>query len=63
MNQHKELRRRGTIKTKLLIIPLLVVIIVITGIGFISTYFTREGFLDEMESNGVFLLEEAINRI
>lgn len=63
MNKHKELRRTGTIKTKLLIIPLLVVIIVITGIGFISTYFTREGFLDEMESNGVFLLEEAINRI
>lgn len=63
MNQRRNFKKNGTIKTKLLVIPLLVVIIAVAGIGFTSTYFTREGLIEEMESNGIFLLEEAINRI
>lgn len=54
---------RSTIKTRLLIVPITVVILTILLIGGISTYNTRQSILDEMDRNGQFILEEFVNRL
>lgn len=58
-------RKQGynSIKVRLLVVPIIVVILTITGIGVISSYNTREGLLNEMNSNGHFILEEFIHRL
>ncbi len=50
-------RKRGTIKTRLIVFPLIVVLIVITGIGFFSSYNLKKSMLKEMEANGIFLAQ------
>lgn len=62
MKKEKSLRR-STIKVKLVIIPLIVVLLVITGIGAITSYFTRDSLLAEMRSNGIATSEKFIDRI
>ena len=62
MKREKSLRR-STIKVKLVIIPLIVVLLVITGIGAITSYFTRDSLLSEMRSNGIATSEKFIDRI
>ena len=52
-----------SIKVRLLVIPLLVVILSMAGIGLVSSSFTRESFLNEMENNGNFILQEFLSRI
>ncbi|WP_192929849.1 methyl-accepting chemotaxis protein [Alkaliphilus serpentinus] len=51
----KSNRKRGTIKVKLLYIPLIVVLIGITILAFISSYFTRESLMNTMRQNGYFV--------
>ncbi|NLY45740.1 MAG: methyl-accepting chemotaxis protein [Tissierella sp.] len=53
----------NSIKVRLLIIPIIVVMLIISGIGVISTFNTRTSLLNEMSANGLFILEEFIGRI
>lgn len=55
--------KKGSIRIRLLIIPIVVVILVISGIGIISSYNTRESLFSEMERNGQVMLEEFTNRL
>lgn len=55
--------KRGTIRTRLIIVPLLIVFIAISGIGLISTYLMRESLLNEMEESGFFISERIINSL
>ena len=55
--------KKGSIKTKLIVIPLIVVFIVITTIGVFSSYFLRTSLINEMEYNGVYLAERFIANI
>lgn len=55
--------KRGSIKTKLIVIPLIVVFIVIASIGIFSSYFLRTSLRDEMENNGVYMAERFIANI
>lgn len=55
--------RRSSIKVKLLIIPLIVVLLVILGIGGISSYFTRESLLNGMKENGLATSAKFIDRM
>lgn len=62
----KTLRRKinkNSIKVKLLVIPLIVVVLVITGIGIISSLNAKQSLIDEMARNGQFVLKEVINRM
>ncbi|HHX60034.1 MAG TPA: methyl-accepting chemotaxis protein [Epulopiscium sp.] len=43
----------ATIKTRLIVIPLIVVLIGVSAMTAISTYFTRASLLAEMEANGI----------
>lgn len=59
----KKMNKRGTIKVKLIIIPLLLVLIAIVGIGTVSSFYMRSSLLDEMKSNGFILSEKFISRM
>lgn len=47
--------RRSSIRTKLLVIPLAILIIGITGISLISSVYIRQSLLSQMQSNGYFV--------
>ena len=55
--------KKTSIKVKLIFIPLAVVLLVISGIALISSYFTRQGFLDEMKQNGLNTSAHFIDRL
>nr|WP_071392747.1 methyl-accepting chemotaxis protein [Bacillus tuaregi] len=62
----KTLRKRmnkNSIKVKLLFIPLIVVVLAITGIGVISSLNAKQSLINEMGRNGQFVLEQVINRL
>src|SRR5690554_6490516 len=54
---------RKSIKVKLLLIPIVVVIFAVVGIGLVSTSNTSKSLLNEMSRNGQFILEELVKRI
>ncbi len=56
-------RKKQSIKTKLTIIPIILVILSITIISFSSSIITRNSLLNEMKSNGMFLLEQFAQRL
>lgn len=58
-NVVKDIKRRS-IKTRLIVIPLIVVLITLVTIGIISSYYTREGLLNEMKQNGFYNSERFI---
>lgn len=51
---------KNSIRVKLLIIPILVVILAISTISLISTYNTKENLLEEMDRNGKIIIEEFV---
>ena len=59
----KKRKRQGSIRTKILVYPLIAVFIGIVIIGGVSTYFTRESLLGEMETQGLLTAERMVNRI
>jgi len=61
--QSKKVKLSSSIKTKLLVIPLLVVFIGVLIMGAVSSYITRENLLNEMQVNGYARLREVITRI
>lgn len=61
--KRRKATRRSTIKVKLVVIPLIVVLVVISGIGAISSYFTRTSLLAEMKENGLATSEKFIDRM
>ncbi|CUX39431.1 hypothetical protein BN3456_01986 [Clostridium sp. C105KSO13] len=50
----KTIRKRGSIKTKVIVIPSILVLISISGIGIISSYFMRQSLLNEMDLPGYY---------
>ena len=55
--------KNSSIKIKLIIIPLSVVLMGITIIGFTSSYYTRKSLLEEMEATGLKQSTEFLNRL
>ena len=55
--------RKGTIKTRLVLVPLLVVIIVVSAISAASSWFSRESLLHQMEENGYYIARQFISRV
>jgi methyl-accepting chemotaxis protein len=55
--------RTSSIKTKILIIPLIIILIGVIAMGGISSYVARENLLDEMKSSGVARLEQLESRV
>lgn len=55
--------KRGSIRGRLLLLPITIVVLVILGIGVASTYNTRASLLDEMHRNEAIILDEFINRM
>ncbi len=49
--------RRGTIRTKLLVIPLILLLIAVGSIGIISSVISRQSLFDLMEQDGFYILE------
>lgn len=52
MSNITKVNKRGSIKVRLIVIPLAVVLIVVSGIGIISSYLMRQSLLNEMKQNG-----------
>jgi methyl-accepting chemotaxis protein len=59
----KKSRKRGTIKVKLIILPLTLVLISIAGIGAVSSYLMKQGLLNEMQQNGFDASQKFIKRM
>jgi methyl-accepting chemotaxis protein len=59
----KKRKKRGTIKVKLIVIPLFIVLIAVSGIGMLSSYFMRESLLNEMRENGFHMSERIIGNM
>ncbi|KAE9632060.1 HAMP domain-containing protein [Defluviitalea raffinosedens] len=57
-----KIKKNGSIKIKLIAIPLILVLFAIMTIGIISSYFMRLSLLDEMKKKGLILSKEFINR-
>lgn len=63
-NEDNKLRfNKNSIRVRLLIIPIIVVVLSVVAIGLISTASSKKALLDEMASNGEFTLREFIARI
>ena len=56
-------KKTGTIRTKLIIIPLVLVLIGLSAVGAISSYFMRESLLNEMRENGFLTLEKVVREL
>ncbi|MGM0379819.1 MAG: methyl-accepting chemotaxis protein [Bacillota bacterium] len=56
-------KKKGSIKTKVLIYPLIAVLIGIIIIGGLSAYFTRKSLLSEMKTQGLLTSKRMVNRI
>ena len=55
--------KKGSIKVKLLIIPIMMVLLSIAGIGLISSNTSRASLINQMNTNGDFILKEFVNRL
>ena len=65
-NLTKTLRRstkKGSIKKKLILMPLLIVLIAIVGVTITSSYMMREGLQEEIRHNIEFISETVIGRL
>lgn len=56
----EKVKKRGTIRTRLIVIPLILVLIGLSGVGAISSYFMKESLLDEMRKNGQITSERVV---
>lgn len=63
MNEVLMERKRSSIRTKIVIVPLLLLCVAIAGIGFTAAYLTRTNSLEQMRVNGFELVEQAVDRI
>lgn len=63
IKENKKVVNSNSIKFKLLVIPIMVVILSISILTFISSYTSRESLLKEMSTNGEFILKEFVNRL
>ncbi len=59
----KKKNKIGSIKTKLIVIPLIVVLLVIAAIGFVSATFAKRSLLEEMEESGLSSTIDFIDRL
>lgn len=55
--------RKSSIKTKILIIPLIIILVGVIVMGGISSYVARENLLNEMKSSGLARLEQLESRV
>lgn len=49
--------KRSSIKTKLIVIPIILLLIAIGSIGLVSSVISRQSLLDTMEQNGIYILK------
>ena len=54
--------KSNSIKTKLLTIPLVLIMLGVAAIAFASSYLTRDSLFDQMKDNGVFTAEQFVKR-
>lgn len=57
---NKQRLNKNSIKVRLLIIPIIVVVLSVVAIGLISTTSSKKALLSEMASNGEFILREVM---
>jgi methyl-accepting chemotaxis protein len=55
--------KRGTIRTKLLIMPIALIMAGVIVIGLLSSYYTKESLFDQMRKNGIFISEQFVKRV
>ena len=55
--------KRGTIRTKLLIMPIALIMAGVIVIGLLSSYYTKESLFDQMRENGIFISEQFVKRV
>ena len=55
--------KSNSIKTKLLTIPLVLILLGVAAIAFASSYLTRDSLFDQMKDNGVFTAEQFVKRV
>ena len=61
--QSTKKRKKVSIRMKLTVIPIILVILSISIISLFSSIITRNSLLDEMRSNGIFMLEQLVQRV
>lgn len=59
----RENTKKGSIKKKLILMPLLIVLIAIVGVTITSSYMMREGLQEEIKHNIEFISETVIERL
>jgi methyl-accepting chemotaxis protein len=59
----ENLRKRGSIKFKLVLLPLLIVFIAIAGIGSISSYLLRKSLMEQMHKHSVEYVNQVTKEI
>lgn len=64
-NKVKKIKRkkRNSLRTKLSIVPLVLIFFGVVAIGGVSSYFSRDNILNEMERNGYYIANQFIERI
>lgn len=62
-NTKKDKNKKGSIKTKLIVIPMVLLLIAIASVGLISTYISRQSLLDTMEQNGIYMLSTLVRQL
>ncbi|MCK9443444.1 MAG: methyl-accepting chemotaxis protein [Tissierellaceae bacterium] len=55
--------KRGTIKTRLIVLPLLVVFLVVASMGIFSSYFLKTSLMEEKKESSFYLVEKLIKNM
>lgn len=63
MGYFKKKNKKTSIKRSLIVLPLMILLVAVVGIGVVSSYLMRESLLDEMTQNGYYLSEKIIENI
>lgn len=56
-------RRKGTIRTRLLVIPLSLLLVGFILVGSVSSYLTKESLSDQMREEGIFVSEQFASKV
>ncbi|MGO1369031.1 hypothetical protein [Senegalia sp. (in: firmicutes)] len=63
IKKNKVKSKKGSIKVRLLVIPIIVIILSIFAIGAVSSLMVRNSLISQMKENGEFLLKQFSSRI
>lgn len=63
MSKMNKKKKQGSIKTKLIVLPLIIILLGVIIMGGVTTYISRKNLIDEMKSSGLATMHQLESRV